>query len=416
MDKILNAREARSKLIKSKASDSFVIVIKANIIGPTKNTYYSKIIINIFLGIILRDLKILNYEFRSSLDGDFYILNTLALLTETKEYLINLEDTHPLGRLVDLDLYNIDGPLSRRDLNIATRKCLVCSNDAVYCMRIKKHSLAVVEAKSVEIFNNYLKVTINEFIAKAITLEADLDPKFGLVTKKSSGSHQDMDYLLLMKAKDAITNDLGEMFFLGLNYNLDIAFKKARELGLITEQKMYAATNGVNAYKGLIFILGIALVSLGNSLKNGSDFYNNIKLIAADFESEFSKEETTFGNYVYYNFNFLGARGEAISGYLSLRKAKRYLNDLSNKSLTLTLINLIKHTEDTVLLKRSKTIERYTYFKNKISSIKEYNKKEIEEITKECIEENISFGGSADLLITAIFIYLIEKEFFIKYE
>lgn len=416
MDKILNAREARSKLIKSKASDSFVIVIKANIIGPTKNTYYSKIIINIFLGIILRDLKILNYEFRSSLDGDFYILNTLALLTKTKEYLINLEDTHPLGRLVDLDLYNIDGPLSRRDLNIAARKCLVCSNDAVYCMRIKNHSLAVVEAKSVEIFNNYLKVTINEFIAKAITLEADLDPKFGLVTKKSSGSHQDMDYLLLMKAKDAITNDLGEMFFLGLNYNLDIAFKKARELGLITEQKMYAATNGVNTYKGLIFILGIALVSLGNSLKNGSDFYNNIKLIAADFESEFSKEETTFGNYAYYNFNFLGARGEAISGYLSLRKAKRYLNDLSNKSLTLTLINLIKHTEDTVLLKRSKTIEKYTYFKNKISSIKEYNKKEIEEITNECIEENISFGGSADLLITAIFIYLIEKEFFIKYE
>ena len=80
-------------------------------------------------------------------------------------------------------------------------------------------------------------------------MEANLDPKFGLVTSKTSGSHPDMDCHLLMKSKDAIHFDLVKMFFLGFDYELLAGFRKARMLGLDTERKMYKATNNINTYK-----------------------------------------------------------------------------------------------------------------------------------------------------------------------
>ena len=55
-----------------------------------------------------------------------------------------VEDTHPLGRLMDLDVvFGPDGAiLSRQDLNLAPRRCLLCDQPARYCMRAKTHSQA----------------------------------------------------------------------------------------------------------------------------------------------------------------------------------------------------------------------------------------------------------------------------------
>ncbi|HOH58735.1 MAG TPA: triphosphoribosyl-dephospho-CoA synthase, partial [Bacilli bacterium] len=71
-----------------------------------------------------------------------------------------------------------------------------------------------------------------------------------------------------------------------------------------------------------------------------------------------------------------------------------------------------KSTTDTVLFARAKTEESYHHFKDLITSIKVYDETRIKEVTEECIKNNISIGGSADILVVAIFLYLLREEFF----
>ena len=82
----------------------------------------------------------------------------------------------------------------------------------------------------------------------------------------------------------------------------------------------------------------------------------------------------------------------------------------------MTLIRLIERVDDTVLLKRAGSLEKYNFYRQKIGQIKSYNEKQIKELTDECIEEGLSFGGSADLLITAIFIKKVEGCFKFEFE
>ena len=420
MNKILDARERRSRLIqeKLKQSNLNLISIKANVIGVNKNPYYAYLLVNVILKLFIQQkaFVIEKISFYDDFDGPFYLLESSSDSIFLKKKCIEIEETFYLGRLVDLDVYS-DKQISRRELGLKFRKCLICNNDAIICMRTNLHSNIEIEERISCLIRNFLESVVVRAIDKAITLEADLNPKFGLVSKITRGSHLDMDYNLLMASKAAIIGDLKKMFFLGLDNDLNDGFLKARDLGLETEAKMYDATKGVNTYKGLIFILGIVLVALGNAIKNvRSDLFNFVKEIGKDLINELNPKLETFGGYAYNKYGFLGARGEVFRGLENVRKAKVRLKDFTDESLTLTLIYLVGNVEDTVLLKRSKTIEKYNYYKNLVASIKSYDLDLINSITNECIENNISFGGSADLLIATIFIKIIEEELGIIYE
>ena len=67
----------------------------------------------------------------------------LTALTETeaKRQACKIEDSHPLGRLFDMDIIRHDGsPLSRQDIGAEPRRCLICNNEARYCMRNHSHT------------------------------------------------------------------------------------------------------------------------------------------------------------------------------------------------------------------------------------------------------------------------------------
>jgi len=419
MEKILEDRENRSKLIKSylEKSNNNIIVIKANVVGKNKSPYFAYLVVRKFFGLVKSKLNVLSYHFFESFDGPYFLIETDVDLIKGKEILIKLEDEEKLGRLVDLDIYGKLQSLSRNDLGYPLRKCLVCDCFAHFCTRSQKHSLVEIENKVDALIKSYLRDVIKKFIDDAITFEANLDPKFGLVTINSSGSHPDMDYSLLMKAKEVIVPDLVEMFFYGFLNDLDDAFKKARELGITTEKKMFKATNNINVYKGLIFILGNVLVALGYAIKNNrSDLSNIIKEIGKDLMKEFDDNIDSFGKKAYKEFKISGARGEVSQGLKSVFAAKKLITSFNPETLTKTLIYLIKNIDDTVLLKRAKTLDRYYYFKNLVGNIESYDLDLIKKITDECIENNISFGGSADLLIASIFLKLIERELVMEYE
>ena len=69
-----------------------------------------------------------------------YLITDLPLL-EAKRIAVQIEDTHPLGRLFDIDIIDKDGVAVSRDrVGSNPRRCLVCDREARYCMRMRWHT------------------------------------------------------------------------------------------------------------------------------------------------------------------------------------------------------------------------------------------------------------------------------------
>ena len=66
---------------------------------------------------------------------------------EAKRLACQIEDTHPLGRLMDIDVLITALCVSRTDIGLQPRKCLLCGNEVRYCMRAKTHTTAELLSK-----------------------------------------------------------------------------------------------------------------------------------------------------------------------------------------------------------------------------------------------------------------------------
>lgn len=78
--------------------------------------------------------------------------NALKLLT------IDIEETHPLGRIFDIDIFNKQNEqISRSDLENTGRKCLLCDNDARVCMRMKTHTYEELIQSIDDIWLEYIR-------------------------------------------------------------------------------------------------------------------------------------------------------------------------------------------------------------------------------------------------------------------
>ena len=276
-NKILKDREKKDSIVKKYVDSYQVISLKANIPGNNKNIKEAYILVNIF------DKKILKYKpikkmFYESYDGPYfiYLFNKDENL---KKQMMKIESSNKLARFIDIDVY-LD---SLHSLNRNTpRKCYICKQPALICSRMKSHSLNELLDYINKITSSYLKRIVKKMINDSMLKELNLHPKFGLVTPFTNGSHKDMDYNLMLNAKNAIVDDLVDMFMLGYNndYSLDELFIKARQIGLKADKHMFKATKNVNAYQGLIFNLGLILVNLGKQVRENKDIneiYNNVK-------------------------------------------------------------------------------------------------------------------------------------------
>lgn len=59
-----------------------------------------------------------------------------------KKLTVELEDSHRLGRLFDIDVIGKDKrPISRSEYGYCERKCLICGEMAHACVRSRKHSV-----------------------------------------------------------------------------------------------------------------------------------------------------------------------------------------------------------------------------------------------------------------------------------
>ncbi|MDD4725887.1 MAG: citrate lyase holo-[acyl-carrier protein] synthase [Tissierellia bacterium] len=76
-----------------------------------------------------------------------------------KSIMVSLEKDHPLGRIFDIDVFDKDhNQMSRTDLGLETRTCLLCNKDARICMREKNHTYEELIARIEEVSKDYFKI------------------------------------------------------------------------------------------------------------------------------------------------------------------------------------------------------------------------------------------------------------------
>lgn len=77
---------------------------------------------------------------------------------ELKRFTVALEINHPLGRIFDIDVFDMEhNQISRNDLGLESRKCLLCNKDAKICMREKNHSYEELILRIEQLSKAYLK-------------------------------------------------------------------------------------------------------------------------------------------------------------------------------------------------------------------------------------------------------------------
>ena len=87
------------------------------------------------------------YEFDDK-TGNEIILAVNYPADKIKELTTEIEETHPFGRLFDMDVIGTDGEKLSRGVY---RKCLICGCQAQECARSRKHTVSEMQAKIEEI-------------------------------------------------------------------------------------------------------------------------------------------------------------------------------------------------------------------------------------------------------------------------
>ena len=94
------------------------------------------------------DMKILESRVFHDITGDEVLLCVDAPAEKIKDLTQKIEETHPYGRLFDMDVIGIDGQKLSRP---SYRKCLICDCQAQECARARRHTVAEMQNKIEEI-------------------------------------------------------------------------------------------------------------------------------------------------------------------------------------------------------------------------------------------------------------------------
>ena len=376
---------------------------------------------------------------------------------ELKRITVKLEEADALGRLFDMDVICTDGiSVSRTELGLAARKCLLCGEPAKMCRRAGHHTTDELNAAAKAIlrddlpdaadFEDNISEELAELACAALRTELDATPKPGLVDRYNNGSHKDMNYSTFCRSIEALRPYFASAARLGAGSAAEGAsvpgsevFEKLRGLGKTAEQWMFAATGGVNTHKGAIFAMGLAVCAAARVL-SGMLFPRTADgkaplsltdaildecarltkgLCARDFDSVTPENAETVGEKLYVRFGITGARGQAEGGFPAVREAglPYYRKALSggagkNDAACGALLAIMCHTADTNLIKRG-GIEKAKQVTDRIRSMPERIPTEKELLLLDCdfIFEHLSPGGSADLLALTIFLHDLDIRF-----
>ena len=246
---------------------------------------------------------------------------------------------------------------------------------------------------------------IADLAERALRMELDTTPKPGLVDKLDNGAHKDMDYTLMSKSISALRPYLTR---LAVESAKDIDPAKIKEIGIEAEKAMLKATSGVNTHKGALFCIGLS-VAVASYLASttGSVSAYSFKELVSRVASEIPLAQGTHGAEAKRSFKVGGALGNARAAYPELFEDwLPYYRSLESDPYRChkTLLHIMTTLDDTNILHR-RGAEGLARAKSEAARLLEdFSEAEMSSLNKVFIRENISPGGSADMLSLTIFV------------
>ena len=374
---------------------------------------------------------------------------------ELKRICIEAEESDPIGRLFDFDVFDEEGnAISRTDLGLPERGCLVCGALGRTCASRQLHPIGEVRAEAERLMKEYLlgvaAGNIAYYAERALELELYVTPKPGLVDRRNQGSHRDMDLSLMEKSARSLRSYFADCIRIGMKSakeSPEETFRLLNQAGREAEKTMFSVTGGVNTHKGAVYLFGIVLGALGRLLRQEVILSDEVlptltepaceafpvpealpetevllaeggriarKAALEDFEKirELPEEERTAGQRIFLQYGISGARGEAAEGFPSLREVSLPFlreHEEEDDALPRLLLRLITLGKDTNLIARGGFEGACEAVKEaRLVFEREAGEEAIEALDDWFIERNLSPGGSADLLALTVFLRDLE--------
>lgn len=154
---MLLCRERRAQIQDTFLSQYHCPVISfcMNIPGPVKTNEQIRAAFENGKTALLTRLEQSSAEIKNSLEihektGDELLLSIDCPAEKIKDLTTEIEETHPIGRLFDMDVINTDGQKLSRN---TYRKCIICGCQAQECARTRKHSVEEMQTKIEEMLS-----------------------------------------------------------------------------------------------------------------------------------------------------------------------------------------------------------------------------------------------------------------------
>jgi holo-ACP synthase/triphosphoribosyl-dephospho-CoA synthase len=400
-------------------------------------------VVNEFFKLCLTDLNfdlsshLVEIDYKACIEicdsaGDWFIApcKTGLLSMQEFKYICEMfEENHPFGRFIDVDVSDVKGD------TISSGKSKVCfyckEKPAIECRRMKTHDLEQLRSfmfSGMTEFCSQQRLTIirkmlSSFALKSILYEISLTPKPGLVDKFSNGSHADMSFQTFINSTTAIAGLFDDLVIAGFSFcgnDYTKALPVIRNTGLRMELAMFNATGNINTQKGIIFLMGLSLFACARLFHQAdhfdkNEFANIIKEICKGIvDNELatsSKSIMSHGEVIFSKYGYSGARGEAESGMrtvfeFGLPKLEE-VSEINDRVLIQCFLAIASRNNDTnILFRRGK--DTLLFFQDLCKNAQEnFTVENYQKVITYCKSENISPGGSADLLAVSIFVWLV---------
>lgn len=283
--------------------------------------------------------------------------------------------------------------------------------------------------------------TIGKVAVKAMLYEVCAAPKPGLVDRISPNVHGDMDIFTFINSALALQDYFKACFLSGYEEGRSSGtmasefFLSLKSLGMAAEAKMYQATGGVNTHKGLVFSLGLISAAMGYHWpqKETMPFEPWLELVCErvpQWLAPFIPQElrtltkgSTYGSHQYQKTGALGARGQAMAGFKSVRllvypklcEGIERLGLSENDAMLYALLEGIVVLDDSnVMGKWGESVLKESQAQaQSILSLGHFQTQVGRDAYKAycewCLAQGVSHGGAADLLIVALFFREISK-------
>jgi triphosphoribosyl-dephospho-CoA synthase len=253
----------------------------------------------------------------------------------------------------------------------------------------------------------------------ALIAEASLTPKPALVDGRGSGAHQDLNLETLLRSAHSLRAGFFAMARVapGREVDGDLRQQLAR-IGRDAEVRMLQVTQGANAHRGAIWVLGLLVAARAMSAANAEP--GEVAALAgriAELPDRHAPDVTSNGARVCERYGVRGARGEAAAGFPhvihlglpALHAARRRGADDSCARLD-ALMAIMSSLDDTCLLHRGGRAALAVAQRGARAVLKaggassSDGRRRIFELDTQLLALNASPGGCADLLAACIFL------------